>query len=159
MQRNCPEDDLICNITYILICNITYVLKKLAFLKVLLKVNPFHASAFFLYPLKITENLSFSDVFRRHRKREYTRNRLITEIKLESIKGLKVLAGLTVSIIQCKGFSVPWIKCLWKIRLNRVVVAVSKIFSETTDVATIEPFLGWEVYEWNQILRGSQMQK
>ena len=48
MQRNCPEDDLICNITYILICNITYVLKKLAFLKVLLKVNPFHASAFFL---------------------------------------------------------------------------------------------------------------
>ena len=107
MQRNCPEDDLICNITYILICNITYVLKKLAFLKVLLKVNPFHASAFFLYPLKITENLSFSDVFRRHRKREYTRNRLITEIKLESIKGLKVLAGLTVSIIQCKGFSVP----------------------------------------------------
>ena len=31
-------------------------------------VNPFHTAGLFLYPLKISENLSFSDVFSGHRK-------------------------------------------------------------------------------------------
>ena len=31
--------------------------------------NPFHATNLFLYPLKTSENLRFSDVFRGYRKR------------------------------------------------------------------------------------------
>ena len=32
-------------------------------------LNPFHATGLFRYPLKISENLWFSDVFREYRKR------------------------------------------------------------------------------------------
>ena len=33
------------------------------------KINQFYASCFFLYPLKTSEDLLFSDVFRGYRKR------------------------------------------------------------------------------------------
>ena len=32
------------------------------------RVNPFHATGLFLYPLKISENQRFSDAFRGYRK-------------------------------------------------------------------------------------------
>ena len=35
-------------------------------------INPFHANALFLYPLKRSENLLFSDVFRGYRNRTLT---------------------------------------------------------------------------------------
>ena len=35
----------------------------------LVTINPFHATGIFLYPLKKSENLWFSDVFRGYRKR------------------------------------------------------------------------------------------
>ena len=35
-------------------------------------VNPFHATNLFLYPLKTSEKLWFSDVFREHGKRTVT---------------------------------------------------------------------------------------
>ena len=34
-------------------------------------VNPFHATYLFLYPLKTSKNLCFSDVFSRYRKRKF----------------------------------------------------------------------------------------
>ena len=40
-------------------------------------VNPFHAFCLFLHPLKTSENLLFSDVFRRYRKRSVVLNGLI----------------------------------------------------------------------------------
>ena len=40
-------------------------------------LNPFHAIGLFLYPLKISENLWFSYVFRGYRKRPVTWNRLV----------------------------------------------------------------------------------
>ena len=40
-------------------------------------LNPFHATGLFLYPLKISENLWFSYVFRGYRKRPVTWNRLV----------------------------------------------------------------------------------
>ena len=39
-------------------------------------LNPFHATDFFLYPLKTSENHGFSDVFRGYRKRPVTWNGL-----------------------------------------------------------------------------------
>ena len=38
--------------------------------------NPFHATGLFLYPLKIWENLWFSDIFRGYRKRTVAWNGL-----------------------------------------------------------------------------------
>ena len=40
-------------------------------------VNPFHATVLFRYPLKASENLWFSDVFKGYRKRPVAQNRLI----------------------------------------------------------------------------------
>ena len=40
-------------------------------------INPFHVIGLFPYPLKISENQRFSDVFRRYRKRPWTWNGLI----------------------------------------------------------------------------------
>ena len=37
-------------------------------------INPFHATGFFLYPLKTSENQRFSNVFRGYRKRTMARN-------------------------------------------------------------------------------------
>ena len=39
-------------------------------------INSFHATVLFLYPLKISENFWFSDVFRGYRKRPVAWNRL-----------------------------------------------------------------------------------
>ena len=39
-------------------------------------MDPFHANDLFLYPLKTSENLWFSDVFRGYRKRPMARNGL-----------------------------------------------------------------------------------
>ena len=41
-------------------------------------VNPFHASGLFWYPLKTSENLWFSDVFRGYQKRTVAWNGLTT---------------------------------------------------------------------------------
>ena len=41
-------------------------------------INPFHATGLFWYPLKTSENLWFSDVFRGYRKRPVARNGLKT---------------------------------------------------------------------------------
>ena len=43
-------------------------------------VNTFHAICFFLNPLKTSENLCFSDVFRGCRMGRLPRNGLLTEI-------------------------------------------------------------------------------
>ena len=42
--------------------------------------NPFHDTGTFLYPLKISENLRFSDIFRKYRKRPVTQNELILRL-------------------------------------------------------------------------------
>ena len=39
-------------------------------------INPFHATGLFLHPLKISENQSFSDVFRGYRNRSAAQNGL-----------------------------------------------------------------------------------
>ena len=41
-------------------------------------INTFHATDFFLYPLKISQNLLFYDIFMGYRKRPVAQNRLIT---------------------------------------------------------------------------------
>ena len=43
-------------------------------------INPFQATDPFLYPLKTSENLWFSDVFKGYRKRSLAKNVLIYEI-------------------------------------------------------------------------------
>ena len=47
--------------------SITYVYIKMTFY--IEKINPFHATGLFLYPLKKSENQRFSVVFRGYRKR------------------------------------------------------------------------------------------
>ena len=42
-------------------------------------LNPFHATALFLYPLKTMENQRFSDVFREHRKKPAAWNGLLQD--------------------------------------------------------------------------------
>ena len=42
-----------------------------------LVVNPIHATGLFLYPLKTSESLWFSDVFRGHKKRPVATNGLM----------------------------------------------------------------------------------
>ena len=44
---------------------------------VLFVVNPFHTTGLFRCPLKTSENLWFSDVFKGYRKRPVAQNRLI----------------------------------------------------------------------------------
>ena len=44
-------------------------------------LNPFHVIAFFLYTLKTSENLWFSDVFREYRERPVSWNRLRKYVK------------------------------------------------------------------------------
>ena len=50
--------------------------------KTLLVLNPFYAIGLFLYSLKTSKNLWFSDVFRGYRKISVTRNGLIGGIIL-----------------------------------------------------------------------------
>ena len=46
--------------------------------KILVGINPFHATGLFLCPLKTSENLWFSDVFRVYRKRPVASNGLMS---------------------------------------------------------------------------------
>ena len=52
------------------------------FLKIFFIFNPFHATDFFLYPLKTSENLRFSDIFRGYRERPVTWNGLKAFVEL-----------------------------------------------------------------------------
>ena len=47
-------------------------------------IIPFHASSFFLYPLENSENLWFSDVFRRYRKKPEAWNRITKYVSINS---------------------------------------------------------------------------
>ena len=53
-------------------------------------IKPFHATDLFLYPLKISKNLWFSDVFKGYRKRSVACNGLI--------KHLAVITGRNVAV-------------------------------------------------------------
>ena len=44
----------------------------------IVRVNPFHAAGLFLYPLKTSENQSFSDNFRGYKKKPVLRNGYLT---------------------------------------------------------------------------------
>ena len=58
-------------------CSIFYITINPLYLIVQKYLNPFHATGFFWYPLKTSENLWFSDVFRGYRKRPVAWNGLI----------------------------------------------------------------------------------
>ena len=62
-------------------------------------INPFHATDLFWYPLKTSENLRFSDVFRGYQKRSVAWNKIISisRIYLES----KVISNVLVHRISC----------------------------------------------------------
>ena len=71
-----------------------------------MSLNPFYATGLFLYPLKKTENLWFSDVLRWYRKRLVAQNELIT--RCEHVFGV-LTARSYINLVSYSFFLVPFL--------------------------------------------------
>ena len=58
-----------------------------------LVAKPFHATGFFLHPLKTSENHRFSDVFRGHRNRVLTLNGLMNQVYSKQLCSTHGISG------------------------------------------------------------------
>ena len=61
--------------------------------------SPFHANGFFLYPLKASESVWFSDNFREYRKRPVLLN-LLKSMEFSSLKHPRVLSKTLSNIVM-----------------------------------------------------------
>ena len=62
-------DEIFCVVTVLMVETLISLLVTIIVFTVNQVINPFYTTGLFLYPLKISENLCFSDVFRGYRKR------------------------------------------------------------------------------------------
>ena len=70
------------------------------FLKIFFIFNPFHATDFFLYPLKTSENLWFSNVFRGYRERPVTWNGLKAFVEMIFFSKRKSFYRIIFTVLQ-----------------------------------------------------------
>ena len=84
-------------------------------------INSFHGTGLFLYPLKISENQRFSDVFKGYRKRPVVWNRLK---KLLCISSAETFGNYLTSIISFTFWERPYFII---VILRRYKIHVSKI--------------------------------
>ena len=87
------------------IIRITLSLKVVPSKQYWLWINPFHTIVLFLYPLKTSENLRFSDVFRGYRKRSEVVNGLNNNFKRLFIYLINKILNFLLPHKICQSYS------------------------------------------------------